>query len=157
MNRWRNGEHLLRVALVYGLGVVAFVLLRMALVPRSFGEFGHYRGNAIAETARQRPVFAGHQACNLCHSDVAALKRTGIHAGVHCEACHGPQAAHASDPGSVRPARLATARLCVRCHAANPARPAAFPQIDPRRHNPGLPCETCHPPHNPLQFLSQHS
>ena len=50
---------------------------------------------------------------------------------------------------SVTPAKLDTAVLCVRCHAASAARPKTFPQVDAGEHSNGVPCETCHQPHSP--------
>ena len=151
MSRFKDAEHLLRVALVFGVGIVAFVVVRALLVPPSFGEYGHYRGNAIAEVAAQPVQFAGHQACEACHSDIVEMKNAGKHAGVNCEACHGPAANHTEDPGTVQPPKLNTASLCVRCHEVNGARPKSFPQIVAKEHNGGdLPCETCHQPHSPL-------
>ncbi len=152
-NRFKDTEHLWRVALVFAAGIIVFVLVRAILVPRSFGEYGHYRGNAIAEIAAKPVVFAGHQVCETCHSDILAVKKDGKHAGVHCEACHGALAAHADDPGTVQPPKLDTAVLCVRCHQANAAKPKDFPQIDAQEHSSGLPCETCHQPHSPLLGL----
>jgi hypothetical protein len=150
MSRFKDAEHLLRVALVFAVGTIAFVIVRAILVPRSFGEYGHYRGNAIMEIAAQPVIFAGHQACETCHSDVAEVKSNGKHAGVNCEACHGALAKHAEDPGAVQPPNLDTAVLCVRCHEVNGARPKSFPQIIAKEHSAGLPCETCHQPHSPL-------
>jgi len=150
MRGFKDTEHLLRVAFVFAIGVVVFVLVRAVLVPRSFGEYGHYRGNAITEIAAQPVVFAGHQACETCHSDVIVVKNEGKHAGVNCEACHGALAKHAEDPGTVQPPKLDTAVLCVRCHEMNGARPKDFPQIVAKEHSAGLPCETCHKPHSPL-------
>ncbi len=152
MKPFGEAGHLLRVALVYALGVALFLIVRAILVPHSFGEFGYYRGRAIAQVAALPMHFAGHQACRSCHADVVALKRSGVHAGLHCEACHGPQAAHVANPAAVRPVLPRVATLCIRCHAYNPARPHSFPQIVVKQHDPGgLACNTCHQPHSPLQ------
>lgn len=152
--KFKDSEHLLRVAGVFAIGIAAFIVVRAAWIPKSFGEYGHYRGSAIAEIAAQTPKFAGHQTCEACHSDETALKTSGKHAGVNCEACHGALASHADDPGSVNPAKLDTAVLCVRCHEANSARPKNFPQIVAKDHDSGdLPCATCHQPHSPMKGL----
>lgn len=148
MTQFKDAEHLLRLVLVFLAGAVLFIVVRAILVPRSFGQYGHYRGNAIAEIAAKQPVFAGHQTCESCHTDVLDVKSRGKHAGVNCEACHGALASHADDPTSVQPPKLDTLVLCVRCHAASSAKPKSFPQID-AAHGAGLACETCHQPHNP--------
>ncbi len=150
MKKFKDAEHLLRVAMVFAVGVIAFVLMRAVLVPRSFGEYGYYRGNAIGEIAAQPIVFAGHQTCEACHSDVVAMHSQGKHAGVNCEACHGALAKHTDDPGTVQPPKLDTAVLCVRCHEVSGAKPRGFPQIVAKEHSTGLLCETCHQPHSPL-------
>lgn len=148
MSLIRDAGHLLRFA---GLFVIAFLLfwaIRGYVVPKTFGQYGHYRGAAIAEIAAHPVKFAGHEACETCHSDVADAKNKGKHEQVNCEACHGPLGAHAADP-TVTPAKLDTAVLCVRCHAASAARPKGFPQVAAEAHSSGVPCETCHQPHSP--------
>ncbi|MES2392930.1 MAG: multiheme c-type cytochrome [Acidobacteriota bacterium] len=147
MSNAKPYTHLLRFAFLFVLAFGVFLVVRHFVVPKTFGEFGHYRGAAIAEIAARPVHFAGHQACETCHSDIVQTKSTGKHAHVNCEACHGPLAAHANDP-SISPAKLDTAVLCTRCHAASAAKPANFPQIKPD-HSGGLACETCHKPHNP--------
>jgi transcription elongation factor Elf1 len=146
---FKDIEHLVRLAVVMLIVVAAFVILRAAIVPRSFGEYGHYRGAAIAEIAAKPIVHAGHQTCETCHSDIADVKKQGKHVGVNCEACHGALAAHADDPVSVTPAKLDTAILCARCHEANSAKPKWFPQVVTADHSGGLACDTCHQPHSP--------
>jgi transcription elongation factor Elf1 len=151
MSRFKDAGHLFRVASVFAAGIIVFVAVRAVLVPRSFGEYGHYRGNAITEIAARPVVFAGHQTCETCHSDVTSVKGQGKHGGVNCEACHGALANHAEDPGTIQPPKLNTLVLCVRCHEVNGARPKGFPQIVAKEHNAGeLPCETCHQPHSPV-------
>ena len=129
--------------------VAVFVVLRAAVVPKSFGEYGHYRGNAIAETAARPIAFAGHDACEACHTDVVEKKKQGRHVVISCEACHGPLARHADDPASVTPPKLDTAVLCARCHEANSAKPKTFPQVVTADHAGGIACDTCHQPHKP--------
>jgi len=146
---FKDIEHLIRLAVVIAIAVVAFVVLRAAIVPRSFGEYGHYRGAAIGETAARAIVFAGHEVCEGCHADVVEQKKQGKHVVVACEACHGALARHADDPASVTPVKLDTAILCARCHEANSAKPKSFPQVVTADHSGGIACDTCHQPHKP--------
>jgi ABC-type nickel/cobalt efflux system permease component RcnA len=148
-NLFKDTEHLIRLAAVMGIALVAFVLLRAAVVPKSFGEYGHYRGDAIAEIAARPIAHAGHEVCEACHTDVVDQKKLGKHVVVPCEACHGAQAKHADDPASIKPPKLDTAVLCARCHEANSAKPRAFPQVVTADHSGGLACDTCHQPHRP--------
>ena len=86
------------------LAFIIFLVVRSYVVPKSFGQYGHYRGNAITDIAAHPVKFAGHQACETCHSDEADTKNKGKHSHVNCEACHGALAKHADDPASVTPA-----------------------------------------------------
>ncbi len=149
MNFFKDAGHLFRFAGLFVIAFVAFWVIRGYVVPKSFGQYGHYRAAAIGEIAARPVKFAGHEACETCHTDVHDLKIKGKHAHVNCEACHGAQSAHAADPGSVTPAKLDTALLCVRCHSASAARPKGFPQVAAEEHASGVPCETCHQPHSP--------
>lgn len=148
MKVFRDAGHLFRFAGLFVLAFLAFLVIRGYVVPKSFGQYGHYRANAITEIAARPVRYAGHETCEACHSDIADTKKNGKHQHVNCEACHGALAAHASDPSAVTPAKLDTAVVCVRCHSASAARPKEFPQID-ADHSGGIACETCHQPHNP--------
>lgn len=149
MNGFKDTGHLLRFAGLFVVAFLVFLVVRGFVVPKSFGEYGHYRGAAISETAARPIAFAGHQACNDCHADIQDAKSKGKHAGVNCEACHGALAKHAADPTNVNPPKLDTAVLCARCHAASAAKPKNFPQVEIAAHSNGVTCETCHNPHSP--------
>ena len=146
---FKDTEHLIRLVGVVIVAVVAFVVLRAAVVPKSFGQYGHYRGDAINEIAARPIGHAGHEVCEGCHTEVVDQKKLGKHVVVACEACHGAQAKHADDPASIKPAKLDTAILCARCHEANSAKPPGFPQVVTADHSGGLACDTCHQPHRP--------
>jgi len=146
---FKDIEHLIRLAAVMLLALLLFVVLRGAVVPKSFGQYGHYRGYAIAEIAARTPAFAGHEACEACHTDVVGQKKLGRHANVPCEACHGAQSRHADDPASAKPQLPDTAIICARCHEANSAKPKGFPQVVAADHSRGVACDTCHKPHTP--------
>ena len=146
---FKDIEHLVRLAVVMAIAVVAFVVLRAVVVPKSFGQYGHYRGAAIAETAARPIAFAGRDTCEGCHTDVVDQKKLGRHVVLSCEACHGAQAKHADDPATIKPPKLDTAVVCSRCHEANSAKPKAFPQVVTADHSAGIACDTCHQPHKP--------
>lgn len=148
MRLFRDAGHLFRFAGIFVITFLVFWAIRGRVVPQSFGKYGHYRASAIAEIASHPLHYGGHEMCESCHTDVQDIKKSGRHAHVNCEACHGPQAQHASDT-SIVPAKLDTAVLCARCHAASAARPNSFPQVKVGEHSNGVPCETCHQPHSP--------
>jgi len=146
----RDGSHLIRVAGLFGAGVLAFFVMRGLLVPSDFGRYGHYRAGALADNRKHAIAFAGKTACLDCHSEVSDLQKGSKHAAVRCEACHGALARHAEDP-DVKPAKLAATRLCLTCHRATAGRPAKFPQVEPEDHAGGADCTSCHRPHHPEQ------
>ena len=151
MSFFKDAGHLFRFAGLFVLAFLVFLVVRHFVVPKSFGEYGHYRGASIGEIAAHPIKFAGHDTCETCHTDIADTKSKGKHAHVNCEACHGPQVKHATadDPSTVKPVLPDTAVLCARCHTASAAKPKGFPQVDPADHSNGMPCDTCHKPHSP--------
>ena len=136
------------MAAVFAVGIVLFLVLRSIFVPKTFGQYGHYRAAAIADVASKPVMFAGHQACESCHTDVLEVKSKGVHAHVACESCHGPLARHADDPTALQPPKIDVAVLCVRCHEANIAKPKTFPQVVSADHSGGVVCDACHKPHS---------
>jgi len=148
MALFQDKEHLLRVAGLFLAGIVAFLLLQQLLVPEGFGEFGHFRTGALDDNRAPSAKFGGQAMCVECHTDEAAARGAGKHAHVACEACHGALGKHAADPEALKPARPNPRTLCVVCHAANVAKPAGFPQIDPKDHPDGV-CTECHVAHDP--------
>jgi hypothetical protein len=145
----KDAGHLFRFAGLFVLAFLVFWGIRGFVVPKTFGQYGHYRGSAITDIAAKQMKFAGHQACEECHTDIAETKAHGSHAHVNCEACHGPLANHAGDPTSVVPQKPDSAVLCAKCHTASAAKPKGFPQVNPEEHSGGMPCATCHNPHSP--------
>jgi predicted CXXCH cytochrome family protein len=145
----KESGHLVRLALVLVTGLLIFLAIRAAVVPATFGRLGHYRAAAL-DDIRARPFsFAGKAVCEGCHEEVAKVKSEGKHAGIACEACHGPSASHTEDPITNHAVKPDPAKLCVRCHEANPARPKAFPQVVSKEHANGMSCGDCHKPHTP--------
>lgn len=146
---FRDSAHLIRPALVLLAGLVLFLIIRAVVVPKSFGQYGHYRGNAL-DTIAARPVaYAGRSQCAVCHEQEAKVHDGGKHAEVGCETCHGPLAKHADDPVANVPKLPDVANLCRRCHEKDAAKPRNFPQVETATHSQGLLCDACHQPHSP--------
>ena len=105
-------KHIVRLlALIAVIAVVVFSIKKF-LIPDSFYQYGHYRGNAVAEIASKVPKLQGSASCQSCHKDVYATWTDGIHRkatrkdaiqgvvykyGPGCEVCHtGPAGNHPS-------------------------------------------------------------
>jgi ribosomal protein S27AE len=138
-----------RLAVVAVLLLIAYFAARSVLVPKTFGDRGHYRAAAVDSIEKLPIHYAGREACAMCHPAEVAKKAASFHRGVACEVCHGPAAAHTTDPVGHKPPAPRDRSFCPTCHAYNPARPTGFPQIDPIQHNPVAPCFSCHNPHDP--------
>jgi hypothetical protein len=130
--------------------VASYFVARGVLTPRSFGQYGWYRGDALQEIAKAPMAYAGKPACVICHPEVPQKMGESKHRNVSCESCHGANAEHAEDP-SVSPGKITNAQFCLRCHQANAARPASFPQIDLADHFGDGKCAECHLPHTPKE------
>jgi hypothetical protein len=137
------------MAALFAAGLVVFILVRQAVIPPGFGKYGHFRPGVLDEVRARPVVFAGREACAMCHEGEAKILHSGKHANVGCESCHWAQAQHAADPEKVKPALPDTRALCAVCHEANSAKPKSFPQVVSKDHSGGEPCKTCHQPHRP--------
>jgi len=134
----------------------------------SFYLYGHYRGNAVADIASDKPKFKGTAYCTSCHEVQTAEWSKGVHNSaaqgklVKCEVCHGPGGSRDVkglfenvSSGSDHPKNLKmtvpsdTAKLCTLCHEQIAGRPAQQPQIVIADHAGTLQCTTCHNPHSP--------
>jgi uncharacterized protein with PIN domain len=150
-----HARHVFRVALVVVLALVVFMLTRGLLVPKSYGMYGPYRHDNVAEQMNARkPAFGGAQACADCHVEQSKKRAAGRHKTVNCEVCHGPLRQHVKEDGSIDPMPVDRSfTLCTRCHRKLVTRPASFPQVVPEQHvnGPleGKICLECHDPHSP--------
>jgi predicted CXXCH cytochrome family protein len=148
MKRFKDVEHLLRLAGLFAVGLLVFGVARAELVPAGFGTLGHYRAGAIDDVRAKPLVHAGQAACAECHVDVVELRAAARHKAIACESCHGPLASHAAGD-LLKPARPKATPLCVHCHAANTGKSTRYPTVDIKDHAGGEECLTCHRPHNP--------
>ena len=127
------------------------VLARVVLTPRSFGQYGWYRGDALMERASLPVEFAGKKFCAECHEPQSEKLAQSGHKTLSCEACHGPLQWHADDPLSKKLRKEDAFADCLRCHQSNPSRPKWHKQIVAKDHYSGDKCIDCHPPHVPME------
>ena len=136
------------VLLAVGI-VVAYSVARYFLTPPSFGEYGWYRGAALAELATRDRVYAGKKACEECHADEYEKLTKHEHKSLSCESCHGPGEAHVRTiPGRTDDRSCITAFACGATRPT-PRGPKWHKQIVSKNHYPGK-CTECHVPHSPF-------
>lgn len=134
----------------------------------SFYEFGHYRGNSVAEIASDKPKYKGMAYCASCHIQQLTDWSNGVHNStdvgkiVKCEVCHGPGGERdargmfeQSSTGPDHPKNLKlvvptdTQQLCTLCHERMTGRPLQQRQIVVADHAGTQQCTVCHNPHSP--------
>jgi cytochrome c553 len=164
-------KHIVRLIFLIGILGAAILGARAMFIDKSFGIYGHYRADAVAEIAADAPIYQGAASCQSCHPERYAMWSKGVHKVVTCENCHGVGAKHPSaqtaapaasaDPrmhiriaaGRLDHVKLViptdTVKLCTVCHEKITGRPAAQRQIEVSRHAPGMQCIVCHNPYSP--------
>jgi predicted CXXCH cytochrome family protein len=149
LNRFKNTEHLIRLMLLVTATAIIFVIIRSALMPKSFGKFGFYRAEALAEIKATPLQYAGQKSCTPCHKTNAEQKLISRHRLLSCEVCHGPLMLHTLNPTEVKASKPDSIGVCSRCHSRNVTRPKDLPQVDIEEHRQGFVCIECHWPHHP--------
>ncbi len=156
------------------VGGTILLMVRAALVPATFGQYGSYVGASL-EAIRSKPVqYVGVERCKSCHKKEWKKWSRKEHRTVSCEVCHGPGAAHSVEEVEPRPlpprskssGKMAKQAhdLCMSCHAKAPGRSEEFSQIESKTHlaefkiteqsqdfEESMRCLTCHPGHNPIK------
>lgn len=145
----RVPEQTTRLFVVLVVVVAALVTARRLLIPKDFGEHGHFRTSAVEANVSHEMQYAGHEICSDCHDDIVETKAQGYHRDVACEVCHGPAALHVEDDEAIELMVPRGRGYCPLCHEYLPSRPTGFPQIVSESHNPIKPCIECHNPHQP--------
>jgi cytochrome c554/c'-like protein len=148
MSVFKDAGHLFRFAGLFVLAFLVFLVVRHYVVPKSFGQYGHYRGAAIGEIAAHPIKFAGHDTCETCHADVADVKKAGKHAHVNCEACHGTLVERLPNPEQPK-TNLYERMVAMIVPPAPPDPPLLRHVEDPTSVKPVLPdttvlCARCH-------------
>jgi cytochrome c553 len=161
-------RHVFRLVLL----IVAFALIGYAakrlFTVASFYQYGHYRGDSVAEIASDKPKYKGIGYCAPCHAPQVADWFKGVHNSmdvgkiVKCEVCHGAAGERenrgmfeASATGPDHPTSLKmvvptdTRQLCILCHERLTGRPLQQRQIVVAEHAGTQQCVVCHNPHSP--------
>ncbi|MHB1405914.1 MAG: cytochrome c3 family protein [Desulfitobacteriaceae bacterium] len=143
---------------VFRAGVtVLFILLVFAIfgymsVPKSFGQYGYYRGDNVTEWVSMDLSYAppGNTVCSKCHEQVVQATSQAEHNKLNCQSCHGPLMAHVRKPAESHPAVAGNAELCGTCHRELVGRTKEqIASVKVGEHSGGLDCTRCHDPHQP--------
>ncbi len=164
-------RHIFRlIVLLVACAVIGYTAKREFTV-KSFYEYGHYRGDSVAQIASEKPKYKGVAYCAWCHAEQVAQWSKGVHNSaaigkvVKCEVCHGPAGERdqrgtfvISTSGPDHPAikmsvPTDTRKLCTLCHERLTGRPAQQPQIVVADHAGTQQCTVCHNPHSPTLNL----
>ena len=126
-----------------------FLIIRYFLIPDSFGQYGHYRGDALTDVASIELVHASKEDCYDCHDDIQMKIENDFHAELSCLICHGPGLEHVDNPEAANIQKNSGREFCGRCHHFNAARSTnVITQIDITTHNTEIEnCIECHNPH----------
>lgn len=138
-----------RILLLFLAFIGLFLLVRHFLIPDTFGQYGHYRGESLNDNSSIEMVYADKEDCLACHPDISENLESEMHAGLSCLICHGPGREHAEDPQLGNITKESGREFCGRCHDINPARPidVVF-QVDIQaHHSEKTNCIDCHDPH----------
>ncbi len=142
-----------RLSIAFAIFIGGFLLLRSMLVPETFGQYGHYRGDSLTDNANHEIRYAGQQACLECHQDIEDAKKTDLHETINCEICHGPGQKHVGSGELSDIAKPVSREFCGSCHEKNAAKRAGtIVQIQLNDHNTGKNCIECHNPHQPWKM-----
>ena len=141
-----------RILLIFACMIGLFLIIRKFAKPDSFGQYGHYRGEALIENQVGVIKYVGDQTCNECHSAIVELKAAGLHDVINCEICHGAGYLHLDTLNYVEMPLPDTRENCGRCHNELHARSSdVIFQIDLEEHNKEQKCIKCHNPHEPWE------
>ncbi|MHB1107176.1 MAG: multiheme c-type cytochrome [Lutibacter sp.] len=145
-----------RLFLTFVVFVGIFILIQQLLTPESFGEYGHYRANALDDNKMSTSFYKGESKCNECHQDIFDQKALDVHDAVRCESCHSPKIDASTDCKVSPPIVKGTIKFCAECHATNPARlKKGVPQLDFKEHYEKQNCIECHNPHAPWELKEE--
>lgn len=163
---------ILILSLIFILLAILFVVT-VLLRPKSFGEHGNYRWDALNDIFSSKVVNQNIITCKKCHNDIFQLHQKDAHYNVPCVDCHGAGDLHVeyyqnkgvdnniTQQQAILPKEY-TLEGCLYCHRKLNAKPSDFPQIDPGQHykflhvkDSSTKCIECHSPHEPIFLLTE--
>lgn len=126
-----------------------FLILRHFLIPDTFGQYGHYRGDALLDNSSKERAHASKEDCFDCHDDIKEKLENDVHAGLSCLICHGPGLEHVDNPEAANIQKEGDRAFCGRCHQLHTARSLDnIIQVDiATHHTEEEKCIECHNPH----------
>lgn len=157
--------HVKRLVLFFVIAAVLGLVVKMIATPRSFGKYGHYRGDAIMDERNREIRHMTNDSCLACHPYIKEMHLGGIHKTVSCEFCHGPYADHVKDGKKIAALPIKHGEeiksLCLRCHnRIIRARPKesikmiSMPQHLEEKHvRTDHVCDQCHNVHAPMMYV----
>ncbi len=142
-------SHIKRLFGIYFGILLIFIIVRPFIIPKSFGEFGHYRANSIQDNINLPTKYVDIKECEDCHEKEYEEFFSHSHKNLNCQICHAFVSQHIDNPEEKKPSKEMNRDFCGKCHFEIESRPSSFPQIDEKLHNPEENCISCHSPHNP--------
>jgi hypothetical protein len=154
------------------LVIIAFIADKI-LTPKSYGDHGHFRWDAVKQIASQKIINQNIKACKECHNEIYVLHEKDAHFNVPCVDCHGAANKHVAyykhDDNSKNITKEQAAlpkeyklEGCLYCHRKLRAKPSDFPQVNTAEHfkflhvtDPNTKCTECHNPHEPIFLLTE--
>ncbi len=148
-------QQIRRLIPLFVIFIALFLVARHFLVPDTFGQYGHYRGDALIDNASKEIVYASKEDCFDCHDDIREQLENDVHADISCLTCHGPGLAHVNNPENDNIIKESEREFCGRCHDINAARSTDIVfQVDIKTHyTEKKNCVECHNPHEVWEGL----
>lgn len=144
------GQATVRVGFLLIIVLVTFALVREALIPGSFGQYGRFRGDSLQENVAFAAMYAeGINTCRTCHQDVFNEYSVAQHAGIDCQTCHGAGEKHSAKPKAYTLKIDDPKSLCASCHTSIAGRrEEQIATVNIGMHSGGVNCIMCHNPHH---------